>query len=121
MKMIIKIDSKRIEIPNVRKVSELGKIRGLMFRRKEKSNALLFEFKKPSKMKIHSFFVFFDFIALWLDKDNNILEKRVVKPWTASVSPSVKYLKLLEVPLNVFYHSKIKEIFPNFPSGKRFK
>ena len=46
--MELRDGSKKIEIPNVKKVSRLGKGFGLMFRRREKSPALLFEFNnKP--------------------------------------------------------------------------
>lgn len=100
-----------IEIPNVKKVSEFGKVRGLMFRRRENCPALLFEFQKPTEIKIHSCFVFFPFLALWLDYKNKIIEKRIVCPWKISVSPSIKkYNKLLEIPLNKFYSSEVKNL-----------
>ena len=119
--MELKTGSRKIKIQKVRKVSEWGKIRGLMFRKKENAKALIFEFKSPTGMSIHSCFVFFDFLALWLDEDNNILEKKIVEPWRFSVSPSVKYYKLLEIPLNNLYYSKVKKILSYFPSDKRFK
>lgn len=113
--MKIKIGSKKIEIPDVKKVSEWGKIRGLMFRRRKNCPALLFEFSKPTRLKIHSCFVFFPFIALWLDDKNKIIEKKIVMPWRISVSPKEKYSKLLEIPLD----KKYEKMF--FPSDKRFK
>ena len=102
--------SKQIEVPNVKRVSELGKIRGLMFCRREKCPALLFEFKKPTKLKIHSCFVGFSFIALWLDNKNNILEKKVVRPWKISISPRKPFNKLLEIPINTKYCSLIEDL-----------
>jgi uncharacterized membrane protein (UPF0127 family) len=103
--------SKKIEIPSVKKVSEIGKVRGLMFRRRDNCPALLFEFNRPVKMKIHSLFVFFPFLAVWLDSSGKILDKKIVKPWKVSVSPSVKeYSKLLEIPINGFYSSKVKSL-----------
>jgi len=109
--MELKDGSRKIGIPNVKKVSELGKVRGLMFRRREKCSALLFEFKKPTTMKIHSCFVFFPFVAIWLDENNKIIEKKIVKPWKISISPSVEYYrKLLEIPFNKFYSSKVKNL-----------
>ncbi len=108
---------KRIEIPSIIKVSEFGKARGLTFRRREKARALLFDFNKPVKMKIHSLFVFFDFIAIWLDKDDKIIEIKKVIPWRLSVSPSGKsYTRLIEVPINNFYLSTVENLV-----GKRFK
>lgn len=107
----LKVGSKEIEIPSVKKVSEFGKVRGLMFRRRKKVRALLFDFKKKTNLKIHSCFVFFPFLAIWLDDKGNILDKKIVKPWKISISPSVKpYNKLLEIPLNNFYLSKVKNI-----------
>lgn len=109
--MELRNGSNKIEIPNVKKVSELGKVRGLMFRRRENCPALLFEFKKPTEMKIHSCFVFFPFLVLWLDYKNKIIEKRIVKSWKLSVSPSIKkYSKLLEIPINDFYSSQVKNL-----------
>jgi uncharacterized membrane protein (UPF0127 family) len=108
--MIIKHGKKTLDIPKVVEVSEIGKIRGLMFRRRENAPALLFNFRKFTKMKIHSFFVFFPFIAFWLDDKDNVVEFRKVDSWEVSISPSVKYKKLLEIPLNNFYSPRIKNL-----------
>jgi uncharacterized membrane protein (UPF0127 family) len=95
---------KKIFVEDIKRVSELGKFRGLMFRfSKEKSPALLFVFSKPSKMKIHSLFVFFPFLGVWLDKNNNVLEIRKIKSWKISISPGKEFYKLLEIPLNKKY------------------
>ncbi len=103
--------SKKIEIPNVKKLNFLQKGFGLMFRRKESCPALLFEFKKPEQFHLTSFFVFFPFVAIWLDKNNKILGKKIVKPWNISVLSSVRYYyKILEIPINKFYLSKVKNL-----------
>ena len=107
----LKDGSKEIEISNLTKVSEFGKIRGLMFRRRNKSKSLLFNFNNPVKIKIHSCFVFFPFLAIWIDDKNKILDKKVVKPWKIYISPSVKYYnQLIEIPLNDFYHKEVENI-----------
>ena len=98
---------KRIEIP-VNKVSGLEIFRGLMFRRRKNAKALLFEFEKPTNLKIHSFFVFFPFLAIWIDEKNKILKKKIVKPWEIYVSPSVKFKKLIEIPINSLYRNILK-------------
>ena len=72
----------RVEAKNL---GFFGRIRGLMFRTKETDN-LLFEFKKPERIRIHSMFVFFSFVGVWLDKNNKILQIKVVKPFQFSVS-----------------------------------
>jgi uncharacterized membrane protein (UPF0127 family) len=76
---------------------------GLMFSRREKANALLFEFSRPTSASIHSLFVSFDFIAIWMDESGKILEVRIVRPWTFHVSPSKKFSKLIEIPVNKKY------------------
>lgn len=96
--MIIKYKKKKIEIP-VKKVFSVGKITGLMFRGKNTDN-LLFEFNKETGMKIHSFFVFFDFLAVWLDKKNNVLDLRIIKPSSPSIKSGEKFFKLVEIPVN---------------------
>ena len=77
---------------------------GLMFRFRESASALLFEFKKPVRMAIHSFFVFFPFVAIWLDENYNILDIKRVRPFTPRVLPSGKFTKLVEVPINKNYN-----------------
>ena len=83
---------------------------GLMFQRREKARALLFEFKKPVSFKIHSFFVFFPFFAIWLNSENKIIGSELVKPFKFGISPSEKFVKLIEIPINKTYN------FLEFPS-----
>lgn len=93
----------------VKRLSEFGKARGLMFRRREKSPILLFEFKKKVSFHLTSLFVFFPFLVLWLDKNNKIIGKKFVKPWRPTVLSSVKsYYKIVEIPLNTKYCRLIK-------------
>ena len=97
--------TKKIKI-NVKKCNLFWMIKGLMFTHREKARALLlFDFKKPRKMKIHSFFCS-KFLAVWLDKKNNIIEKRMVYPFNFLILPKQKFLRLVEIPCN----SKYKEI-----------
>ena len=112
--MIINNKKKKIEIPDseIKKVSELGKIRGLMFRKKENAPILLFKFKKTTKQPIHSFFVYFPFLGLWLDEDNKVVEKRIVYPWKRMVFPSRKFKKLIEIPLSSNFEEIIGKISP---------
>jgi len=87
--------------------NDFEKFSGLMFLRGEKAKALLFEFKKSKKIKIHSLFVFFPFIALWLDDKNKIVDLQIVKPFRFSVSSIRPFSKLIEIPFN----SKYKNIW----------
>jgi uncharacterized membrane protein (UPF0127 family) len=87
-----------------------------MFSRRKNAKALLFEFKKPTKMAIHSYFVFFPFAAVWLNKNNEVVDFRRVKPFEFRISPSEKFVKLIEIPETLAYN------FLKFPTGKeRFK
>ncbi len=99
------------KIPRLKNVETIGQeARGLMFRRKKKARALLFEFSKPVNLKMHSLFVSFSFIAIWLDKDNKIIQKKIIKPWRLSVGAKKSFSKLVEVPINDFYRREIDNL-----------
>ena len=80
-----------------RLVKGVDKLRGLMFRRRCNAEPLLFDFKKPVRHSIHSFFVFFKFKAIFLDENNNIIAETIIHPFEF-VKPNNYYHKLLEVP-----------------------
>ncbi|MCX6749240.1 MAG: DUF192 domain-containing protein [Candidatus Pacearchaeota archaeon] len=85
---------------------------GLMFTRRKKAKPLLFEFEKPVNFRIHSLFVFFPFVAIWLDEKNKIIEIKKIKPFISSIKPKKPYKKLLEIPLNKKYKMAIKYLSP---------
>ena len=101
---------------NVRELSYLGMARGLMFRGRNCDN-LLFDFKKEGRFAIHSWFVFFPFLALWLDEKNKVVEKKIVKPFCFHIRPKNKFRKLIEVPLN----RENTDVISRFSDGERFK
>ncbi len=111
MNLTIKDNSKDVTIKNIKKLSEFGKGIGLMFHSRESCPAMLFEFSKPTKMRIHSLFVFFKFAGVWLDDKNKIIDKKIVKPFKLSVSCKKPYYKLIEIPLNSEYKKEIKILF----------
>ena len=94
----IKKGKRRIRI-KLRKLSFFEMANGLMFRSRTSEN-LLFEFSKETRRPIHSIFVFFPFVAVWLDKENRVLEYRNVRPFTISVKPRKNFKKLIEIPIN---------------------
>jgi len=96
------------------------KIRGLMFTRRENAEALLFEFKNPEKIKIHSFFVFFPFLAIWLDDKNQVIDVKKVDKVKFSIFPSRNFSKLIEIPFNKKYNETLKKVFIDDIS-KKFK
>jgi len=85
----------------------LMRFKGLMFCRGENAEALLFRFRKESGILIHSFFVFFPFVAVWLDSDNEVVDVKVVKPFTLGVKPTRAFSKLVEIPINKRYKKEV--------------
>ena len=82
--------------------------RGLMFSKRENARALLFDFKKPTGEIIHSFFVFFKFLAVWCDEKNNVLEIKIVNPFNPYINCKKPWIKLIEIPMSSFYCREIK-------------
>jgi len=87
------------------------KIKGLMFSRRETAKILLFEFRKKRNIIIHSFFVFFPFVAIWLNEKNDVIDLKIVKPFTPCVSPSEKTPSLVEIPFNKKNKKILKNLF----------
>jgi len=111
LKFSLNVGSKTVKIDEVEKCDLFRAVRGLMFKRRENAKALLlFDLHKPRRLKIHSFFVFFPFLVLWLDNNNKILEWRIVKSWKPLILPKKKFSKLLEIPCNAKYQHTIKII-----------
>ena len=92
-----------------REVGFFGRIIGLMFASQEEAEVLLFRFPIQTKTSIHSFFVFFPFIAVWLNEKNRVIDVKLVKPFQFSISPKKDFTKLIEIPVNK-NHSKIVKI-----------
>ena len=97
-------------IINARKCSLIMEAVGLMFSRKEKAEALLFDFSGRGEYYLHSFFVFFTFIALWLDGKNKIVELRIVRPFSFGIKPKKRFSKIVEIPINRRYKEIIKKL-----------
>jgi len=87
---------------------------GLMFTSRKKAKPLLFNFKNPNE-SIHSLFVFFPFIAIWLNKNKEVLDLKVIKPFKFNIKPTEEYEYLIEIPLNASEESKEceKEVLQN--------
>lgn len=71
-----------------------------MFSNRDRAKVLLFEFNCPNRMGIHSYFVFFDFLAVWVDSDDKVVQVDYVKPWTIFLRPNKRYVRLIEIPVN---------------------
>ncbi len=111
MQVIIKKGAGEFKINNVKRLSEFEKGIGLMFHSREKCPAMLFEFSEPTRLRIHSIFVFFRFVGIWLDDKNRIIEKKIVKPFRICLRPRKPFYKLVEIPVNEFYKTKIESLF----------
>ncbi len=113
----MKIYYKNNEISiNAKKLSFFGRVIGLMFKlHPEKTENLLFDFGKKVSFPIHSWFVFFKFMAVWMDKNNRVIEWKIVKPFRFSVRPKIPFNKLIEMPLN----NKNREIISFFVGSVR--
>jgi len=72
---------------------------GLMFRTRQTRN-LVFKFKHEVDFKITGLFVFFPFIAVWLDADGKVLEARKINPFVLSALPKNPFSTLVEIPIN---------------------
>ena len=101
-KVGFKIKGKEFNL-DVKELSLLGKFWGLMFSRRENARALLFDFGKSGFWSIHSLFVFYDFIAIWIGENGKVVGVEKVKPWKFRVVPKKKVVKLIEIPCNKKY------------------
>lgn len=96
----IKVCYKKRKISvNAKKVSLFGKYTGLMFKRRN-TKILLFEFESKKRWAIHSYFVFFPFIAIWLDEKNHVVDLKIVRPFIPIIKPKNNFSKLIEIPIN---------------------
>jgi len=108
MNLTFKHKNKKIEL-EVKKCNLFSMVRGLMFTRKDDAKALLlFNFNKPNNISIHSYFVFFPFVAIWLDNKNKIVDLRIVKPFKLGIYSKKSFTKIVEIPINKKYNRVIK-------------
>jgi uncharacterized membrane protein (UPF0127 family) len=102
---------KRISFAAKRKTA-FGRAMGLMFSRRKHAKILLFEFSKAKVIKIHSFFVFYPFIAVWLGRNSEVSDIKVVKPFTSEVFSEKKANSLVEIPINKRNLGVVKKFLP---------
>ncbi len=112
MKARIKFKSKYLVLNECFEAKGFNIFRGLTFYRREKAPIMVFSFKSS----LHSFFVFFPFIVLWLDEKDNVVGWRIVKPFSFNIHLKKNYSKIIEIPISRRYHSIV-----NFIVGERFK
>lgn len=86
---------------------------GLMFKSRNKAKPLLFSYKFLNRMAIFSYFITFDFIAIWINKEGRVVDIKNIKPKTKSIKPKEKFVKLIEIP-NLKKYSKEIEFFSKY-------
>ena len=89
-------NGKRLSL-DVKRLGKFSRGIGLMF--KSSPKILLFDFGREVNLSIHSYFVFFPFLAFWLDDKNRVLDWKIVRPFESGIRPHVHYRRLVEVPL----------------------
>jgi uncharacterized membrane protein (UPF0127 family) len=72
------------------------KAKGLMFRKDNRP--MIFLFKKPTHMAIHSWFCR-RFLAIWFRK-GRIVDVKIVRPWACCVRPRNAFDLLIEIPFS---------------------
>ena len=97
---------------NVLKMNFLTQYLGLMFS-SSKTSIRLFSYSKDCGIMIHSWFVFYPFLIVWLDKSKKVIGFKKVLPFTSCVIPKKKFRHFIEIPFN----SLNKKILSNFVSG----
>jgi uncharacterized membrane protein (UPF0127 family) len=112
-KICFNVNRKKLEI-EVKELSFFEKIIGLMFSSREKTKPLLFRFYTLSRQSIHSFFVFYPFLAVWIDENNSVIDAKIVKPFKFSIVHQKKFIKLIEIPFNSKYAKLIDVIVGEF-------
>jgi uncharacterized membrane protein (UPF0127 family) len=98
MRFYFNLGKRKLNV-QVNKVGLLMSGFGLTFKTKNTKN-LLFVFRKPSKIALTSVFVFFPFVAVWLDENKKVIETRTIKPFSMSINPKHNSKYLIELPLN---------------------
>ena len=107
-KIKIGLSGKKFNI-EARELPLIEQFIGLMFRTKDCDNLL---FNRRGRWSIHSVFVFFPFLAVWLDERNRVVDYKIVKPFCFSVNSKRYFTKLIEIPVN----NKNKSLISRFPS-----
>ncbi len=109
MKITFRYKNKKISL-DVQKCNFFQRLSGLMFRRREKARSLLFDFRNPTRISIHSLFVFFPFVAIWLDNKNEVMEVQKVASFRCYIFPRENFYKLIEIPINKKYSSIVNSL-----------
>jgi uncharacterized membrane protein (UPF0127 family) len=79
--------------------SFLSRLRGLMFRRRlgeDEGLLLVGRTESRAEATIHMLFVFFPIGVLWLDRENQVVDKTVARPFRPAYAPQAPAIGVLE-------------------------
>ncbi len=88
---------KDLDIKNIKEAKGIQKYIGLMF--KKNPEPLLFKLNKEKKIAINSLFCKVDFIALWFDEDDKLIDTKLIKPGQLKILPKKAFKTLVEIPM----------------------
>ncbi len=95
--MILQLKMKDLDIKNLKQAKGIKKYIGLMF--KKNPEPLAFILKKEKKIAINSLFCKVDFIALWFDKADKLIDAKLIKPGQLKILPKKSFKTLVEIPM----------------------
>src|SRR3989344_1649538 len=101
--MKLNVFSKRKKISlDVHEAGFFRKGLGLVFRTRNTPN-LLFDFGRRVTWQgnLTSLFVFFPFLAIWLDDKGRVIDKRIIKPFLVTIKQKKEFYKIIELPINL--------------------
>ena len=78
-------------------IKNLKEAKGLMF--KKNPEPLVFVLNKEKKIAINSLFCKVDFMALWFDKDEKLIDAKLIKPGQLKILPKKSFKTLVEIPM----------------------
>ncbi len=105
--------NRKIRVP-AREVSFFSM--GLIFRTRNTKN-LWFKRIPEGNFSLTSFFVFFPFLVLWLDKKKKVVDLRIAGPFQARINTKKRFSSVIEIPIN----KQNKKIIKFFVGKERFK
>jgi uncharacterized membrane protein (UPF0127 family) len=99
-KISLRFGDKNLEVEGQVCDNVFSQARGLMFRSRSKAPVLIFKFDRDVREPIHSLFVQFSFVSIWLDENFKVVEKRRVEPWKFYICPRENFRYFVEVPIS---------------------
>jgi hypothetical protein len=97
---MLRVNGKKL-MSKVKVASAFGKLKGLMFEKKEKHDyALVFKMHSESRIgcSLHMLFVFFPIDTLFLSSEKKVVDKARLVPWQLNYTPKKAARYVVELP-----------------------